>query len=102
MELESTQLAEASRTSMRFATPATNGNLAAKLELEAKEKNEMLRTAAKTERMIRELQFQVTEGEKVRARYEAEIQRMEQRIARLQGQVQELVRICAFGCAVLR
>jgi myosin protein heavy chain len=66
-------------------------SLTAQLENEARSRNESLRTARKTDRMIRDLQFQLSESEKARARQKEDMEKMEQRIQRMRAQIEELV-----------
>jgi myosin protein heavy chain len=61
------------------------------LENEARIRNETLRSARKTDRMVRDLQFQLAESEKAKERGKEEIEKLEQRLTRTRTQLEELV-----------
>lgn len=66
--------------------------LTIQLDNETREKNETLRISRKNDRTIRELQYQLAERDKAKARYEAEISKHEQKIAKMRESIEALVR----------
>ncbi|KAI9596470.1 myosin tail [Syncephalis fuscata] len=60
------------------------------LESEARLRNETLRSARKTDRMVRDLQFQLAESEKSRERSKEEMEKLDQRLTRTRTQLEEL------------
>ncbi|KAJ9054568.1 class II myosin [Entomophthora muscae] len=64
--------------------------LAAQLDSETNDKNEMLRNARKADRTIRELQFQLNEREKQRASLETNSQKSAAMIQQLKSQIDDL------------
>ncbi|CAG8531243.1 4224_t:CDS:10 [Paraglomus brasilianum] len=64
--------------------------LSAQLEQEMREKNETLKSLRKTERTIRELQWQLSEKDKIKLRYEDDITKYEQKVARMRQNIEEL------------
>ncbi|RKP39459.1 myosin tail [Dimargaris cristalligena] len=88
VDLEMCSMADYSRGTHRFTSvPA---NLTQQLESEAKEKNETMRNTRKMERMIRELQFQVSERDKLKSRQDEEMKRMDQKLQRMKTHIDEL------------
>jgi myosin protein heavy chain len=73
----------------RIATRAES--LTFQLESEARMRNETLRTTRKTDRMIRDLQFQLAESEKARARSKDDMEKLDQRLARTRTHLEEMV-----------
>ncbi|RKP06218.1 hypothetical protein THASP1DRAFT_18751, partial [Thamnocephalis sphaerospora] len=66
-------------------------SLTAQLENEARARNETLRTTRKTDRVIRDLHFQLSESEKAKMRHKDDMDKMEQRVSRMRAQLEELV-----------
>ncbi|RKO89251.1 myosin tail, partial [Blyttiomyces helicus] len=64
--------------------------LTTQLDTEVKEKNEMQKTARKSERIVRELQFQLSERDKHKARNDEEMEKLEQKVRKMKTQIEEL------------
>ncbi|CAG8497152.1 329_t:CDS:10 [Acaulospora colombiana] len=64
--------------------------LTVQLDNETREKNETIRMSRKSDRTIRELQYQLAERDKAKARYETEISKYEQKVAKMRETIEEL------------
>ncbi|KAH9250527.1 hypothetical protein BASA81_011704 [Batrachochytrium salamandrivorans] len=64
--------------------------LAAQLELEQREKSDAIKNSRKADRIIRELQFQLSEKEKQKTRADEEQEKMEHKLKKMRTQIEEL------------
>jgi myosin heavy subunit len=89
VDLESTTLSNPlkgfSRLTQRF------DELSAQFDMEAQEKNATLRNARKSDRQIRDLQFQLQEKDKTTINQQAIIEKHESKIERLKSQLEQMV-----------
>ncbi|KAJ3109200.1 hypothetical protein HDU97_008599 [Phlyctochytrium planicorne] len=88
LDLESVVLQSSNGASKRLE--ARIEELQNQLDSETREKVEIQKTARKTERIIRELQFQVGEKDKQRQRQDEEMEKLDQKLKRMKTQIEEL------------
>lgn len=79
-------------TRLRFIFLNRVDELTAILETETKEKAEAIKQFRKTERIIRELQFQLTEKDRQKARFDEDIEKMDSKLKRMKTQIDEMVK----------
>ena len=73
----------------------------AQLDAEIRNRQEALRVQRRSERMVRDLQHQLLERDKLKARQDDEAAKMEQKIKTLRQRVEELVRKIDFQMSLL-
>ena len=61
------------------------------LDIEQREKGEAVKTVRRQERTIRELQFQLSEKDKVRVKYDEDMEKLEGKLRKMKGQLDDLV-----------
>ncbi len=64
--------------------------LSSQLEIEVKLKNEAIKESRKTDRLIREMQFQLSDKDKLKLRFEEEFEKQEAKYKKLKSQMDEL------------
>ena len=88
-DLEATQLSRDTTTTRRLE--ARIDEITAQLEVAQSEKTEQLKNVRKFERSVREMQLQLQEKDKLKARFEEEQDKMEEKYKRMKTQIEELV-----------
>ena len=89
-EFEGLNLARESTTTRRLESRLDE--LTVQLDNEQKEKNEALKNLRKSERTIRELQFQVQEKEKLKTKFDEDSDKLEMKLKKMKSQLEELVK----------
>jgi hypothetical protein len=90
VDLEAVATADPSRGLKRLETRVED--LTTQLDRTSREKDEIATTARRTDRSIRELQFQVTEKEKLRIRADEDLTKAHDKIKKLKQDILDLVR----------
>jgi chromosome segregation ATPase len=87
-ELEGVQLSRDTNTARRLESRLEE--LSSQLEIEVKLKNEAIKESRKTDRLIREMQFQLSDKDKLKLRFEEEFEKQEAKYKKLKSQMDEL------------
>ncbi|KAJ1676328.1 hypothetical protein EV182_008413, partial [Spiromyces aspiralis] len=91
VDLESALVAAQARESKRFVP--LDDQLSTRIKAEAKAAKDQQQTIKRMERQLRELQYQASEREKAKQRFEMEAQRLSQKVKRLESQLAENERV---------
>ncbi|KAJ3295285.1 hypothetical protein HDU79_009472 [Rhizoclosmatium sp. JEL0117] len=87
-ELEAACLTSSAGSTKRLE--ARINELMGQLEFEMTEKSELQKNARKIERTLREMQFQVSEKDKLKQRYEEDVEKLDQKLKKLKNTIDEL------------
>jgi myosin protein heavy chain len=87
-ELEDVQLSRDTNTARRLESRLEE--LSSQLEIEVKLKNEAIKESRKTDLLIREMQFQLSDKDKLKLRFKEEFEKQEAKYKKLKSQMDEL------------
>lgn len=88
-DLEASSLTKDSSAHRRLESRVDE--LTNQLDIEQREKGEAVKTVRRQERTIRELQFQLSEKDKVRVKYDEDMEKLEGKLRKMKGQLDDLV-----------
>ncbi|KAI8612960.1 myosin tail, partial [Chytriomyces sp. MP71] len=87
-DLEAAVLTSSTGTTKRLESRITE--LMTQLEAETSEKSELQKNLRKNERTMREMQFQVSEKDKMKQRYEDDLEKLDQKLKKMKLQLEEM------------